>query len=230
LNYEKVYNQIIERSKNRVTSGYTENHHIVPKCLGGSDDPENISVLYPEEHFLLHVLLVKIYPENSNLILAVNMMCSPVGQRPRRKLYGWLRRRFVARMSEIQKGSGNNQYGSFWITDGSSSVKLPANAEIPDGWRKGRTIKKAEDMKQSKCIDCNNPTGTRRRKRCSEHHHENLSKLAVISSKNLRGVFDGKVFITDGTKDKLHPVNEPIPQGFKRGRSNNKHLTRRITK
>ena len=40
-----------------------------------------------------------------------------------------------------QKGSGNNQYGTMWITDGSSNRKIKKEDMIPEGWRKGRVIK-----------------------------------------------------------------------------------------
>jgi hypothetical protein len=40
--YTKVYFNIIERAKNRLLETYTETHHIIPKCLGGSDKKENL--------------------------------------------------------------------------------------------------------------------------------------------------------------------------------------------
>lgn len=36
-----------------------ERHHILPRSLGGSDDPENLVLLTPREHFVAHRLLVK---------------------------------------------------------------------------------------------------------------------------------------------------------------------------
>jgi hypothetical protein len=40
-----------------------------------------------------------------------------------------------------QKGKGNSQYGTMWITDGFSNKKILRHETIPDGWRKGRKIK-----------------------------------------------------------------------------------------
>jgi hypothetical protein len=40
-----------------------------------------------------------------------------------------------------QKGSGNSQYGTMWITNGSNSIRIKKNDEIPNGWKKGRVIK-----------------------------------------------------------------------------------------
>jgi hypothetical protein len=38
------------------------------------------------------------------------------------------------------KGQNNSQFGTMWITDGSSSIKVPRESSIPDGWRKGRKM------------------------------------------------------------------------------------------
>jgi hypothetical protein len=41
--------------------GYTERHHIQPKCLGGTDDHKNLVRLTAREHFVVHHLLTKIH-------------------------------------------------------------------------------------------------------------------------------------------------------------------------
>ena len=61
--YTLTYNKIIEMSikKNRVKMNgiYYENHHILPKSLGGGNEKENLVLLTPREHFLVHWLLTK---------------------------------------------------------------------------------------------------------------------------------------------------------------------------
>lgn len=74
MNYEKIYHQLIDRSKNRVLESYTEKHHIIPKCIGGNDDASNIAILTPREHFLAHWLLHEMYPKNFKLKFAFVMM------------------------------------------------------------------------------------------------------------------------------------------------------------
>lgn len=72
--YEIWYNSLIEkRRKYPLTKDksdpnyvYCERHHIVPKCLGGSNSPENIVNLTSREHFIAHILLVKIYQKQNN--------------------------------------------------------------------------------------------------------------------------------------------------------------------
>lgn len=59
--YSKWYFAII---KNRVDNpikdnSYVEKHHIIPKSIGGSNKKENLVALTPKEHFVCHLLLVK---------------------------------------------------------------------------------------------------------------------------------------------------------------------------
>jgi hypothetical protein len=74
MNYQKIYNQIIERAKTRQLEGYKERHHIIPKCLGGDNNKCNLVELTAKEHFLCHRLLVEIYPYNDKLLYALWLM------------------------------------------------------------------------------------------------------------------------------------------------------------
>jgi hypothetical protein len=57
--YTKWYFSIIESAKTRHLSGYVERHHIIPKCLKGTDNADNIVELSAREHFICHWLLTK---------------------------------------------------------------------------------------------------------------------------------------------------------------------------
>lgn len=74
MDYKKVYDSIITRAENRQLEGYGEKHHIIPKCLGGSNRKENLVKLTAKEHWISHLLLVEIYPEYPKLKLAIRMM------------------------------------------------------------------------------------------------------------------------------------------------------------
>ena len=76
MNYKKIYNQIVEKAKNRMLEGYKEKHHIIPKCLGGNNDKDNLVELTAREHFLCHMLLCEIYPENDKLTRALFLMAT----------------------------------------------------------------------------------------------------------------------------------------------------------
>ena len=74
MEYTRIYTQIIEQAKNRQLEGYKEKHHIIPKCLGGNNDKENIVELTAREHFICHKLLVEIYSNNEKLWYALFLM------------------------------------------------------------------------------------------------------------------------------------------------------------
>jgi hypothetical protein len=72
MDYQKIYNTLCTNSFNRInTENVTERHHIVPKCMGGTDSISNIAILTPKEHFIAHKLLCEIYPNNSKLSYAL---------------------------------------------------------------------------------------------------------------------------------------------------------------
>jgi hypothetical protein len=87
MNYQKIYDQIIDRAKTRqIEEGYVEKHHIVPKCLGGNNSKSNIVQLTAREHFICHQLLVEIYPNEPKLKHALFLM-SIGKQKARNKHY-----------------------------------------------------------------------------------------------------------------------------------------------
>jgi len=72
--YKKIHDAIIERAKNRKLDGYKERHHIVPRCIGGTDELDNLVELTAREHFVIHRLLCELYPSNDKLFYAYRMM------------------------------------------------------------------------------------------------------------------------------------------------------------
>ena len=74
-----MYNDFIsEIIKNRGRFGcgekYHERHHIIPKCLGGTDDEKNLIDLYAKEHFIAHKMLADENPKNHKLVAAYTIM------------------------------------------------------------------------------------------------------------------------------------------------------------
>jgi hypothetical protein len=59
--YTNAYNNIIAKAKSRELSKeiYTEDHHIIPRSLGGSNSKNNLVNLTAREHRLCHLLLPK---------------------------------------------------------------------------------------------------------------------------------------------------------------------------
>lgn len=72
MDYNKHYNTLIKKAANRTITVAKESHHIIPKCMGGTDDPSNLVDLTLREHYIAHILLAKIY--GGGLWHAVNLM------------------------------------------------------------------------------------------------------------------------------------------------------------
>lgn len=157
MNYLKHYETLIERSKNRTLDCYVERHHIVPRCMNGTDDPDNIAILTPEEHYVAHQLLVKLHPGNPKLVYAAHMMTMGSADVQRNnKLYGWLRKKHAVHMSTLAKqriGEKNGSYGSFWITDGKDNRRIKDEKDIPEGWNRGK-IHPEYLIRERLCKDC----------------------------------------------------------------------------
>ncbi|SRR5258706_9141728 len=71
------YYQIINRARSRgKPDGYYEKHHVLPKCMGGTNDFWNVVNLTFREHFLAHWLLIKCTSAkvNSKLLMAFSLM------------------------------------------------------------------------------------------------------------------------------------------------------------
>jgi hypothetical protein len=69
--YTNWYYSIISKAQNRIIEGYTENHHIIPKSIGGSNSKINLVKLTAREHFICHLLLTKMV-EGKNKIKMAN--------------------------------------------------------------------------------------------------------------------------------------------------------------
>lgn len=78
MNYQKIYDQLInKRIKQPYKCDYHEKHHILPKSCGGSNDKSNIVYLSAREHYIAHLLLVRIYKNNKNFYIK---MCYAIGR------------------------------------------------------------------------------------------------------------------------------------------------------
>lgn len=66
-----ILKSIEENNRGLYNNIYTEMHHIVPRCMGGSDSPENLVKLTVINYIKAHVLLSRMYPDNEKLKYAV---------------------------------------------------------------------------------------------------------------------------------------------------------------
>ena len=74
--YQNSYSDLINSCRNRGLRKidldfYTETHHILPRCMGGSDEDSNLVLLTPLEHLVAHILLLRLDEDNLKHIHSV---------------------------------------------------------------------------------------------------------------------------------------------------------------
>lgn len=149
MNYKKLYDSIIKNRQNNPIKGYKERHHIIPKCLGGTDEQENLVDLTAREHFLCHYILTKMYDKNTiewyKMHHAFMMMkCSSLNHNRyfNSHLYSYCKESFSEATRYNQLGYRNSRFGSMWIYSEElrQCKTIDKDSDIPIGWVKGRVI------------------------------------------------------------------------------------------
>lgn len=124
MNYSKIYNDLVAKAKVRgldksKVKFYTEAHHIVPVCIGGTNEASNFVLFSGREHFIAHMLLWKAYPDNVSLMRAAHIMSSRwtndiAGNSHagiNSKVYSKLREEYSQAVSEQVSGENNPFFG-----------------------------------------------------------------------------------------------------------------------
>lgn len=120
MNYSKIYNDLVAKALPRGTDksildGYFELHHIIPRCMGGSNDKSNLVMFTGREHFIAHKLLWKAFPQEVSLMRAAHMMASrwqaDVGYKSNSKVYQKLREEYAEAVRVQCTGEGNPFFG-----------------------------------------------------------------------------------------------------------------------
>jgi hypothetical protein len=63
------------RKSKSLNGNYCEKHHIIPKSLGGSDDFENLVLLTAREHYIAHLLLIKMTTGEDKMKMSFALRC-----------------------------------------------------------------------------------------------------------------------------------------------------------
>ena len=141
--YETWYAFITKRGQHRHIDSYTESHHIIPRSLGGNDDPTNVTKLTAREHFICHWLLTKIHREGEahwKMLNAIRIMRAENKNQQRysnkitARVYGNLKEEYSKLQSEKMMGEKNPMYGR------------PVSEEV----RQGRSARASGDNNPSK--------------------------------------------------------------------------------
>jgi hypothetical protein len=157
MDYLAIYTSLITKAKLELRKKkqgiYYEAHHIIPKCMGGSNDKSNLILLTAKEHYIAHRLLTLIYPDNKSIQYAlwymVNGFKAYEGQRhsPSARIYANLRESFSIFLSNERKGQPAWNKGIKLTED-----QLKNHAYHQPGfkpWNTGKKIgPKSEDQKK----------------------------------------------------------------------------------
>jgi len=143
--YRNIYIRLIVRCQNMTDeelSGYNEKHHIIPKCLGGSNDRENLVVMPVRYHIVAHMVLAKAFPEIRSLQIAVLCMFSLGNGERKSKIERYYSSRQVGeiRSETVKNISGEN----------SPNFGIIRSEEFKEKVRQANLGKKASDETKKK--------------------------------------------------------------------------------
>lgn len=161
--YTRWYYNIIDRAKERTLEGYTEKHHIIPKSFyinnsktgwieGNSEVLENKALLSPEEHFVCHLLLIKM----TTGIAKTKMSFALVRLSRSKKLQGKINSRTYGYIKRLHSEAAS-------ITQKGVKEKFPVSKETREKISKSRIGKKLSEN-----------TKANMRKPKSEEHRTNM--------------------------------------------------------
>lgn len=186
--HQRWHDQIIKRGHTRALKTGGERHHILPRSLGGSNDPQNLVRLTYREHFLVHWLLTK----------------TTAGKTRERMLYA------LYRMSARSPDNHHRIIASWQYAIARKAVAEASRGPHPE---RGHVYTPEQRIRHGKALKGNkNKLGKR------ESEASRLKKhFAHLGAPPTRGC-TGMHWITDGTSSRLRRADRPMPKGFTRGR------------
>lgn len=209
-------------------------HHIIPKHMGGSDDPSNLIELSVEEHSQAHLKLYEQYGKKEDL--CAYYMLSGKSQDPEfMKMVSSLGGIAIAK----KRKEGNEKWG-FSLMD----LDVLHNMQSANGKLQGK--RNAENGHMKRVQKLSNPVeagkkggaatmasgkgafgdpiqrlescrkgGMAQGKINAQTGH--LKKISALSKRS-----SGKIWLTDGSKNIMINPEEQIPEGFRRGKTQTK--------
>lgn len=172
-------------------------HHIIPKHMGGTDNPENLIELTREEHAAAHLKLYEDYGKKEDLgafylLSGQTTEAAQIGSSLGGKAQG-LKNARNGHMKRIQKlsdcSAAGKKGGARTIALGKGSFGDPT-LRVKSATKGGKT----------------------QGKRNAENGH--LQRIATLPNPRT----SGKRWVTNGTENKMIPKEFPVPDGFYPGK------------
>jgi 5-methylcytosine-specific restriction endonuclease McrA len=219
MNHLHIYNSIIKKTKlenrirlrkNQENYIYYENHHIIPRCLNGTDNKENLVLLTAREHFICHKLLTYIYPGNYKIYHAFHFMTFM-----NKRKYGLTSRDYKHAIELFRliprdhHGEKNPMFGKGYLLIGEKNGRFgkPASIKQLDACRKPKSKESKEKNRQSQL---GKQTGEKNGMyktsayniHVDKYGKDEADRLKIITSKKLSVVWKGKPK-SEETKQKI---------------------------
>lgn len=196
--------------------------------MNGDNSEDNLVNLTAREHFIAHLLLVKLYPKHMGLVKAAMMICV-IGEgqssRINNRQYNWLKIKHSIAMSLAQSGKNNSNYGKMYIynLELKKCIKIFKTEIIPPGWIKGRRLN--FDTKIIKCKECQKEFDKRLRNSdfcCSDCKKYFNNPSIILIDSNITQIL--KSF------DKTGSITKTLSEFGLTGRRGNAYLSKIIKK
>ena len=150
MTYDKFIQNILNtRGRFACLDGYHERHHIIPKCMNGSNSKDNLIDLYAREHFIAHKLLAEENPQNYQLKYAYWNMCQCTGRDGQNKYIPTPEEYEEARIfcHEAMSGENHPMYGKHYSEEVKKRMSESHKGQVP--YNKGKSMSEVQKKKLS---------------------------------------------------------------------------------
>lgn len=110
--YYNIINNAKSQQRIKTKENYYEQHHIIPKCLNGSNKKNNLVLLTAREHYLCHLLLPRMCINSQHRYkLSIAILRFKHNKNYSSKLYEIEKKRISKELSINRMGNKNSFYG-----------------------------------------------------------------------------------------------------------------------
>jgi hypothetical protein len=210
MDYHVVYNKIVQRAQDREIDPEFryEQHHIVPRSLGGSDNADNLVMLTPREHYLCHALLVKMNTGQARhkMLYAFNAMrmSNEYQDRITSRLYEYFKHELYEVYSK-QMLENNPMHDPEHKAAHAEAMKRRINVGMTGRKHSEETRRKMREARAKQVI-----TDDAKRK-ISEHMKKKTSRSDYVNPMDKPGVREKQL---EAVKNKTYPFQFITPWGI----------------
>lgn len=184
--YSKWYFELVISRQNRLPleTEYYEKHHIHPRSLGGNNNKENLVFLTAREHYIAHLLLVKMTTGKSKAKMAFALRCMTNFKNqyhnryaPPSKIYEIAKKHAIEATTVINTGHPN------YLLSHKEESKLKISKTMSDNLSKLTKEELSDRIKNS----CSSPTSW------TDKRRSNISKALLNKPKSKNTINNMKI-------------------------------------